>query len=74
MSKIIVGVDGSDRSDDALALASSLARRTAAEIVLVCAYPYDDDAGHVGDSPRRHQLREDALQTLDISVSRIERT
>ncbi len=65
MSKIIVGVDGSDRSDDALALASSLARRTGAEIVLARAYPYDDEAGHLGDSSRRHHLRQDAQQTLD---------
>jgi nucleotide-binding universal stress UspA family protein len=63
--KIIVGVDGSDRSDDALALASSLARRTGAEIVLARAYPYDDEAGHLGDSSRRHNLRQDAQQTLD---------
>jgi nucleotide-binding universal stress UspA family protein len=65
VSKIIVGVDGSDRSDEALALASSLARRTAAEIVLVRAYPFDDESGHLGDSSRRHHLREDAQQTLD---------
>ena len=65
MSKIIVGVDGSDRSDDALALASSIAHRTAAEIVLARAYPYDDAAGRLGDSVRRHDLREAAQETLD---------
>ena len=65
MSKIIVGVDGSDRSDDALALASSIARSTAAEIVLARAYPYDDAVGHVGDSARRHDLREAAQDVLD---------
>ena len=65
MSKIIVGVDGSERSDDALALASSLARRTAAEIVLARAYPYDDAVTHLGESAQRHRLREDAQQTLD---------
>src|SRR4051812_21142935 len=65
VSEIIVGVDGSDRSDDALALPASLARRTDAEIVLARAYPYDDAAGHLGDSWRRHPLREDAQQTLD---------
>jgi nucleotide-binding universal stress UspA family protein len=65
VSKIIVGVDGSDRSDDALALASSLARRTAAEIVLARAYPYDDAAAHLGDSTRRHHLREEAQLVLD---------
>jgi nucleotide-binding universal stress UspA family protein len=65
VSKIIVGVDGSDRSDDAFAFASSFARRTAAEIVLARAYPYDDEAGHLADSSRRHHLREDAQETLD---------
>ncbi len=65
MSKIIVGVDGSHRSDDALALASSVARHTAAEIVLARAYPYDDAAGHLGDSARRHNLREAAQLVLD---------
>jgi nucleotide-binding universal stress UspA family protein len=65
VSKIIVGVDGSDRSEDVLALASSLVRGTDAEIVLVRAYPYDDDAVHLADSSRRHHLREDAQQTLD---------
>ena len=65
MSKIIVGVDGSDRSDGALALASSIARRAAAEIVLARAYPYDDAAGHLGDSARRHDLREAAQRMLD---------
>src|SRR5687768_5378150 len=65
VSKLIVGVDGSDRSDDALALASSLARRTAAEIVLARAYPFDDAAVHLGDSTRRHHLREEAQRILD---------
>ena len=66
MPKIIVGVDGSDRSDDAVALASSLALRTAAEIVLARAYPFDDAAVHLGDSPRRHlHLREAAQRILD---------
>jgi nucleotide-binding universal stress UspA family protein len=65
VSRIIVGVDGSDRSDDALALASSLARGTAAEVVLARAYPYDDAAFHLGESAERHHLREDAQQMLD---------
>jgi len=70
--KIIVGVDGSDRSDGALALASRLAKGTSAEIVLARAYPYDDTAGHPGDSSRRHELREDAQQTLDRLCDRVQ--
>ena len=41
MSKIIVGVDESRGSADAIALASGLAGITGAELVLVNAYPYD---------------------------------
>ena len=44
--KIIVGIDESDRSKDAVVLASQLARGSHAELILVCAYPY-------GDSPSR---------------------
>ena len=33
--------------------------------MLARAYPYDDVAGHLGDSQRRHHLREDAQQMLD---------
>ena len=72
MFKIIVGVDGSDRSDGALALASRLAKGTPADIVLARAYPYDDASSHLGDSSRRHDLREDAQQTLDRLRDRIQ--
>jgi nucleotide-binding universal stress UspA family protein len=65
VSKIIVGVDGPERTDGALTLASILAGPTGAEIVLARAYPYDDVAGHLGDSQRPHHPREDAQQLLD---------
>jgi nucleotide-binding universal stress UspA family protein len=64
VSKIIVGVDESDRSKDAVALAALLARGSDAELVLVCAYPYDDVPGRgakTGDWP---YLREDAEGAL----------
>ena len=41
MSKIIVGVDQSEGSNDAIALASSLAGITGAELMLVNVFPYD---------------------------------
>jgi nucleotide-binding universal stress UspA family protein len=65
VSKIIVGVDESDRSRDAVALATLLARGSDAELVLVCAYPYDDVPGRgakTGDWP---YLREDAEGALE---------
>ena len=42
MSKIIVGVDESPGSADAIALASSLAGMTGATLMLVNVFPYDD--------------------------------
>jgi nucleotide-binding universal stress UspA family protein len=41
MSKIIVGVDQSERSNDAILLASSLAGITGAELMLVNVFDYD---------------------------------
>ena len=41
MSKIIVGVDESPGSADAIALASSLAGMTGAKLMLVNVFPYD---------------------------------
>ena len=42
VATIIVGVEDSPRSQDAVALAGDLARITGAEILAVCAFPYDD--------------------------------
>ena len=63
--KIIVGVDESDRSRDAVALAALLARGSDAELVLVCAYPYDDVPGRGSKTGYRQYLREDAERALE---------
>ncbi|HET8951725.1 MAG TPA: universal stress protein [Solirubrobacteraceae bacterium] len=65
MSKIIVGVDESERSQDAAALAARLARGTGAELLLVCAYPYDDHPSRSANAEYRRYLREDALAALE---------
>ena len=67
MSKIIVGVDGTERSADAVHFATRLARRARADLLLACAYPYDDAAAHV-DGERRRLLREEAQATLDAAT------
>jgi nucleotide-binding universal stress UspA family protein len=64
VTKIIVGVDESERSRDAVALAERLARGSGAELVLVCAYPYDDTPGRGAHTGYREPLREDALAAL----------
>ena len=69
MSKIIVGVDESERSRDAVALAAQLARGSDAELVLVCAYPYDDVPGRGVSTGYRQYLREDAEAALERATS-----
>ncbi len=57
---IVVGYDGTDHGDDALALGRLLAGMTGAELVVACAYPGDP----LGESAAAHEaareLREDA--------------
>ena len=65
MSKIIVGVDGSDHSKDAVALAARLAQGTDAELVLACAFPYDESPSRAANTGYRDYLRDDALATLE---------
>ena len=71
MSKIIVGVDESDRSRDAVALAALLARGSDAELVLVCAYPYDDVPGRAANAGYRQYLREDAEAAIERATAGI---
>jgi nucleotide-binding universal stress UspA family protein len=65
MPKIIVGVDESDRSKDAVALAAQLARGSGAELVLVCAFPYDDMPSRAGNLDWRRSLCADAEQSIE---------
>jgi nucleotide-binding universal stress UspA family protein len=65
MSTIIVGVDDSPRSEDAIALAGTLARAAGADIVAVCAFPYDDRPEANFNLALRPLLVERADDTLD---------
>jgi nucleotide-binding universal stress UspA family protein len=69
VSKIIVGVDESDRSRDAVALAALLARGSDAELVLVCAYPYDDVPRRGANAAYRQSLREDAEAAIESATA-----
>jgi len=51
---IVVGYDGSDHGDDALALGRLLARIADAELVVACAYPDDP----LGESAAAHEVTE----------------
>jgi nucleotide-binding universal stress UspA family protein len=65
MSKIIVGVDQSDGSNDAIALASSLAGITGAEVMLVNVFPYDIRPSRMLNAEFEAYLRQDSNELLE---------
>jgi nucleotide-binding universal stress UspA family protein len=65
MSTIVVGIDDSLRSQDAVALAADLARAGGAGVLAVCAYPFDDRPAAHFNPVMRGPLREAAEDTLE---------
>ena len=65
MSKIIVSVDESPGSADAIALASSLAGITGAELMLVNVYPYDVHPSRALNYDFERYLKEDSRELLE---------
>jgi nucleotide-binding universal stress UspA family protein len=60
MSVILVGVDDSARSDDALAFAHELARNTGARVLIASAFPYDDIPSHAANLEYRDVVESSA--------------
>ena len=65
MSKIIVGVDESQGSSDAIALASSLAGTTGSTLTLVNVFPYDVRASRASNREFEEYLRQDSRELLE---------
>ena len=65
MSKIIVGVDQSEGSNDAITLASSLAAITGAELMLVNVFPYDTRPSRALNAEFEMYLRKDSNELLE---------
>ena len=65
MSKIIVGVDESPGSSDAIALASSLAGITGSELMLVNVFPYDLHPSRAANRAFEEYLRGDSQELLE---------
>ena len=63
MSTIIIGVDASERSEDAIAFGRRLAAATSADVVVTNAYPYSDMPSRASNAAYRNALREDAIAT-----------
>jgi nucleotide-binding universal stress UspA family protein len=62
---IVVGVDDSPRSEDAIALARALAEAAGANVLAVCAFPYDDRPEAHFNPAMRPALQELADATLE---------
>jgi len=65
MTKIIVGVDESPGSDDAIALASSLAGMTGATLMLVNVFPYDVHPSRAVNYEFETYMRKDSVELLE---------
>ena len=65
MRKIIVGVDQSEGSNDAITLASSLAAMTGAQLMLVNVFPYDTRPSRALNAEFEAYLRKDSNELLE---------
>ncbi len=65
MATIIVGVEDSPRSEDAVALAGALARVAGADVLAVCVFPYDDRPEAHFNLTMRPLLQQAADETLE---------
>jgi nucleotide-binding universal stress UspA family protein len=65
MSEIIIGVDGTERGEDAVAFGRQLAEFAGARIVLANAFPYEDLRGRVTSLAYRDTLREASEEVLE---------
>ena len=63
MNSILIGVDESERSDDAIAFGRRLARVSSAPAVVACTFPYYDMPNRAGNVQYRNYLRGDAEKT-----------
>ena len=65
MTTILVGVDASERSLDAIAFTRLLAMTSDASVLVTCAFPYEDAPSRISNPPFRQELERDALQTVE---------
>ncbi len=63
MSTILIGVDASERSQDAIAFGRRLADVAGARVVVAAAYPYSTLPSRSSNAAFREALRDDALET-----------
>jgi nucleotide-binding universal stress UspA family protein len=63
VTTILIGVDDSGRSEDAVAFGRRLAGATSGRVVVACAFPYSDIPNRAANHTYREALKSDASQT-----------
>jgi nucleotide-binding universal stress UspA family protein len=72
MSTILIGVDASERSEDAIAFGNRLAALSSAHVVVACAFPYNDAIRQGSNPEYRKALADDAEQTASTMRDRLD--
>ena len=72
MSSILIGVDASARSEDAIAFGRRLADASSARVVVACAFAYSDAPSRASNTSYRQDLADDAKQTARDMRDRLE--
>ncbi|HEX6026424.1 MAG TPA: universal stress protein [Solirubrobacter sp.] len=72
MSTILIGVDDTERSQDAIAFGSQIANATGATVIVANAYPYSDVPRRAADDTYRRALAEDAKKFAHEMRDRLE--
>ena len=72
VSTIVIGVDTTERSEDALVFGRQLADASGASIIVACAYPYSDIPSRAANLTYRHALADEAKATAHERRARLE--
>jgi nucleotide-binding universal stress UspA family protein len=72
VSTILIGVESSERSEDAIAFGRRLADVAGAYVIVANAYPYSDLPSRASNASYREALREEALETVGRMRDRLE--
>ncbi len=72
MNSILIGVDESERSEDAIAFGRRLAGVSTAPVVIGCAFPYNDMPTRASNVTYRNYLRSDAEKTAGAMRDRLD--
>ncbi len=71
MSTIVIGVDASERSEDAIVFGREMASAAGADVIVACAFPYSDYPSRAANLEYRHALAGDATRTAEAMRDRL---